>query len=208
MRRFRFTIAQVLVVVLFVAVAFAALGEATDLWESGVLSLTIGGLLVSILLAVHRRAERRAYWLGFALLGWAYFAASHIPALEPRLLTTKVLMYLDAKAVNLAGAGMAVVDFDSDGNLDLVVTNPSNQFMLYRNNGNGVFQDVSASAGLNLQAGGPTGSSRIWRVLAGTPRTGRTSANFLRIGHSLLALFMAVVGGHMSRLLSRQNESR
>jgi hypothetical protein len=37
MRRFRFSIASLLVVVLYVAVGFAALRESNDLWESGVL---------------------------------------------------------------------------------------------------------------------------------------------------------------------------
>ena len=37
MRHIRFSIASLLVVVLIVAVGFAALREASDLWESGVL---------------------------------------------------------------------------------------------------------------------------------------------------------------------------
>ena len=41
MRRFRFTIASLLVVVLFVAVGFADLRESSDLWESGVFTLTL-----------------------------------------------------------------------------------------------------------------------------------------------------------------------
>ena len=42
MRRFRFSIASLLVVVLYVAVGFAALRESNDLWESGVFTLTLG----------------------------------------------------------------------------------------------------------------------------------------------------------------------
>jgi hypothetical protein len=41
MRRIRFNIANLLVVVLFLAVGFAALRESNDLWDSGVFSLTV-----------------------------------------------------------------------------------------------------------------------------------------------------------------------
>ena len=83
MRRIRFTIASLLGVVLFVAVAFAALRAATDAWDSGVFGLTLGLLLTSVLLAVHRAGGRRAYWLGFALFGGTYLGASLIPRSRP-----------------------------------------------------------------------------------------------------------------------------
>jgi hypothetical protein len=91
MRHFRFSIASLLLVVLFVAVAFAALRKADDLWDSIVFSLTVGLLLASVLLAIHRTESRRAFWLGFALCGWAYLGASLIPPIEARLLTTRAL---------------------------------------------------------------------------------------------------------------------
>ena len=69
MKRIRFTIANLLVVVLFVAVGFAALRESSDLWDSGLFSVTLGILLTSILLAVHRHESKRAFWLGFRSSG-------------------------------------------------------------------------------------------------------------------------------------------
>ena len=50
----RFSIANLLGLVLFLAVGLAALREATDLWDSAVFTGTLALLLVSILLAVHR----------------------------------------------------------------------------------------------------------------------------------------------------------
>jgi hypothetical protein len=41
MRHIRFTIASLLIVVLFVAVGFAALRESNDLWDSGVFTVTL-----------------------------------------------------------------------------------------------------------------------------------------------------------------------
>jgi hypothetical protein len=100
MRRFRFHISGLLAVVLGLAVAFAALREATDLWDWGLFTAAAGLLLVSVLLAVHRRDRKRAFWLGFALCGWAYLAASLVPPVESRLLTTKGLYYVDSKVAD------------------------------------------------------------------------------------------------------------
>ena len=97
MRRFRFTIASLLIIVLLVAFGFAALRESNDLWESGVFTLTLGVLLISILLAIHRTESRRAFWIGFAVFGWSYLGLTLVPSIESRLMTTKALAYLDSK---------------------------------------------------------------------------------------------------------------
>ena len=97
MRRLRFNIASLLGVILVLGVGFAALRESNDLWESGVFTLTLAALLISILLAVHRTESRRAFWIGFALFGWIYLGLSLVPSIESRLITTKALAYLDSK---------------------------------------------------------------------------------------------------------------
>ena len=109
MKHIRFSIASLLVVVLFVAVGFAALEESSDLWESGVFTLTLAALLISILLAVHRTESRRAFWIGFALFGWIYLGLSLVPSIESRLITTKAFAYLDSK---LADRSVGASPFD------------------------------------------------------------------------------------------------
>ena len=64
MRRFRFTIAGLAAAVAFLAIAVAALPEATPLWDSLTFTLTLGLLVVSILRVVHLSRERCAFWLG------------------------------------------------------------------------------------------------------------------------------------------------
>jgi len=175
MRRIRFTIAGLLVIVLFVAVGFAGLREASDLWDSGLFTVTLGILLISILLAVHCSVSRRAFWIGFALFGWIYLGLSLVPSIESRLLTTKALAYLDSQVpgrfptvytVQLAGTGSG---------------SPSNQV-----------QNIYLTAVSNQQA------VLTGRLLGGS--SGSTE-NFVRIGHALVALIVGWFGGLLSRRL-------
>ena len=78
MRRFRFRIGTLLVLIIVLGIGFAALRESNDIWDSGVFTLALGALLVSILLAIHRSEKKRAFWVGFALFGWTYLALSLI----------------------------------------------------------------------------------------------------------------------------------
>ncbi len=60
-----------------------------------------------------------------------------------------------------AGMGVDFGDYDNDGQLDLVVTNFSDDYnTLYRNEGNGIFRDVSYRSGL----GEPTWPKLSWGV--------------------------------------------
>lgn len=53
----------------------------------------------------------------------------------------------------IMSGGAAAGDFDGDGNLDLAVTRIDKAPILYRNRGDGTFEDVSVQAGI----GGPSG---------------------------------------------------
>lgn len=58
---------------------------------------------------------------------------------------------LDENGVALSGMGVAVADYDGDGWLDIARTNFSEQVTsLYRNYGNGAFEDASIRAGLGV----------------------------------------------------------
>jgi hypothetical protein len=97
MRKLRLNIASLLGVIVILGVGIAALREASDLWESGVFTATLGILLASILLAVHSAESSRAYWLGFALFGWIYLGLVLLPLIESRRITTRALHCLDSK---------------------------------------------------------------------------------------------------------------
>jgi hypothetical protein len=59
---------------------------------------------------------------------------------------------LDARQLAASlGGGLTLIDFDGDGDLDLFVTSPAGQ-RLFRNDGRGVWSDVTATAGLGAVA--------------------------------------------------------
>jgi WD40 repeat protein len=188
MRRFRFNIASLLVVVVLVAVGFAALRESNETWDSGLFTLTLSVLLASTLLAIHRNDGRRAFWIGFALFGSGYLALSLVPSIESRLATTKALAYLDSKVpgrtqsfftIRLTGSGPGT---------------PGNQV-----------QSFAFSPQGNQLATSNLVTVKLWDATTGRLLGGwaGTTENFVRIGHSLIALLAGWLGGLLSRRLWR-----
>jgi WD40 repeat protein len=188
MRRIRFNIASLLVVVLVLGVGFAALRESSDLWDSALFTLTLGMLLVAILLAIHRAESRRAFWTGFALFGSGYLALSLVQSIESRLATTKALTYLDSKVPGRTQTFFKI-QFTATGS---------------GTSGSQV-QAVAFSPQGNQIATSSLGTVRLWDATTGRLLGGwaGTTENFVRIGHSLLALLVGWLGGLLSRRLWR-----
>jgi hypothetical protein len=190
MSRFRFTIAGLIVFIVICGAGFAALKEATDLWEHAVFSLTLLAMVTAVLLAIHRRAARRAFWLGFALFGGCYLALSTIPPIETRMISSQVFVYLHSKLPGQQAQTVSyLVTSRPTGNSGsksqmLTLTSTNNQLSA---SGKGSVQFSIASNGLQLT------------------RWGGSTENFVNIGHSLLALLLAWLGGLVSRWLWRSS---
>ncbi len=191
MKRIRFSIASLLVLVLLVAVGFAALRESNDLWESGVFTLTLAALVISILLALHRTESRRAFWIGFALFGWIYLGLTLVPSIESRL-RTKAIAYIDSEVPGRSQS-FFTMRFSGPGSTS---ANTKVQAVAFTSNGN---QLATSSQG----------QVRIWDVATGRLLRGwgGTTENFIRIGHSLFALLAGWFGGLLSRRLCRTSRS-
>jgi hypothetical protein len=188
MPKVRFNIAGLLFLVLVLGVALAALRQSSDLWESGFFTATVAILLVSILLSVHRDGLTQAFWLGFAVLGWSYVVLTIVPPIESRLITTKALAYLQSKVHARRPLKITTV----------------------RHSGSWAQTDQSQNVWFSSDAGdrfvtSGQGQLWIWDSAAGKLLSGwnSTSGNFIRIGHSLLALLVAWLGGQLSRALCR-----
>ncbi len=180
MRPFRFHIGSLVLLVLLLGVGFVALRESNNLWDSSIFSLTLVVILISFLLGIHRTEKRGAFWLGFALFGSAYLALSLIPSIESRLLTTRALTYLDSKVPRSNAVALYDVNIVNNSQQSAVHLDA-----LYLDKRIGGWIKDLTTAGLV----GPVG----------------TTENFVRIGHSLLALIAAFLGGQLSRHLFSKN---
>jgi hypothetical protein len=100
-RRFRISIASVMIVVVLLAIGFAGLRYPSHLWASALFTITIGLLLTAILGIACCREQQRAAWAGFATFGWSYLILCFAPWFDtevgPYLLTTAVLELLYPK---------------------------------------------------------------------------------------------------------------
>ena len=168
MGRPRFSLGTLLLLVLSTGVAFAALKSPSNLWASALFTLAVAVLLVATLGAVHRHDRSRAYLLGFALFGWVYLILSLVPETTPRLSTTGLL---DALFARVHGHATGVT------------------WLAYSPQGNRV---VMQGAGLS--------TVRVWAASTGQPLSivSTDPESFRRVGHSLLALLIACVGGRVS----------
>jgi hypothetical protein len=97
---FRFSLRTLLLLVGAASLALAAMRSANYVWASGVVTVTVLAFLASVVLAVTYRAERRSYWIGFAICGIGYllavtgFASILAPEFVMRLATTQSLVFL------------------------------------------------------------------------------------------------------------------
>ena len=186
MRYIRFNIASLLVTILIIGFGFAALRESNDLWDGRVMTLTLSVLLTSILFAVHRKESRRAFWLGFALFGWIYLGLALVPSMESRLLTRKVLVYLESKVPGRY-LKLSILEVSTSGSGP--PSSPAQNIAIITD---GSQAGPSIPGQMKISLGGWSGSTE----------------NFVRIGHSLLSLIVGLSGGHLSRQLNvRTQES-
>lgn len=189
MSRLHFSLGTLLLAVLSAGVAFAALRSPSDTWASALFTLAVALLLVATLRAVHRRDHIRAYWLGFALFGWAYLILSLVPETTPRLATTGLLDALFARVHGHTGEVVSA-DFLRQG-----------RRLSQRGGGLKSVPSVAFSDGKRLVTlGGGFTSVRVWDVSTGRPLSVASAdpEGFRQVGHSLLALLIACVGGRVS----------
>ena len=98
MRPLRFTLSALLLTVLPIATASAALGTGSYLWAETTFTFTIAVLLFATLGAAFRRDDRRVFWAGFAVFGWAYWVLMFAPSFREHtryeVVTSTLLSYL------------------------------------------------------------------------------------------------------------------
>jgi hypothetical protein len=79
MNRLRFTLAQLMAVVLLVGFGFAALRNADEFWASAIYTLAISMIAAALVGALARKSEAHMTWTGFAVFGWTYLLVDQLP---------------------------------------------------------------------------------------------------------------------------------
>jgi hypothetical protein len=75
----RFSIRQLLVATALVAVGIVALRSATSTIAEIAVGLVLATLAAAVLLAIYRDGQRRAFWVGFSMIGWLYLLLCFAP---------------------------------------------------------------------------------------------------------------------------------
>ena len=171
MKRFQYSLLWLLGLMAFVAIGCNALVNASAFWAGLLFTVTIFVLMVAVLGSIYRHGSARAFWLGFAIFGWAYLWLVCGPTpgrtfsedgwqFEPQepLATTKLLSFFFHNLLPQV-RGRTVVPQTSPGG------------------GTGMFM-------------GTPGAMKVPIALA---------RDFFCVGHSLWALLFAYVGGWVAR---------
>jgi hypothetical protein len=79
MNRTRFTLAQLMAIVLYLGVGLAALRSANPLWASAVYTLAVILIALALVGALTCNNMTRPPWIGFAVFGWTYLLIVHLP---------------------------------------------------------------------------------------------------------------------------------
>jgi hypothetical protein len=106
-----------MVLTFFLGVGIAALKSPSILWNSVCFSAAGGTLVGSLLCIAYQEGSARAFWLGFAVLGWGHFLLSFWGKEVPFLLTEFAVKSLQEEVIGLqfmtGGSGGAMTDFDA-----------------------------------------------------------------------------------------------
>jgi hypothetical protein len=79
MTRLRFTLAQLMGIVLYLGFGFAALRNADEFWASATYTLATILIAVALVGAFARSGRARTPRVGFAVFGWTYLLIVHLP---------------------------------------------------------------------------------------------------------------------------------
>ena len=91
MKTIAFSIKGLLAAVTMIAVGLVALLNASPMWDSIIVTLTLFLLLTALLSLACRPGPRRAFWIGFAIFGWGYLTLVDSPIVARDLTVRSIL---------------------------------------------------------------------------------------------------------------------
>jgi hypothetical protein len=222
------TIATVLLFILISALGMAALRHPSSLLANAVFSVALLVISVALIGSAIRRGPARAYWCGFSILGGGYLVLSSGPWLDREysgyLVTTAIMNIAEPAMIApeppqqqpqilIATPGSTSKAWGSTA-VDITGVNVQTAGVPAS-----IYASVSSSTPVGVAWGAPAvnpppsrwaqwikadhapvHSNRVGAV------TFETSEGFTRIGHSLLALLLGLLGGLIGRGFAAKND--
>jgi len=198
MTQFRFSLAGLMGAMFVVAIALAAMVSTSDVWSTSLFSAAAFALFVAILGIIYCRERLRAFWVGFAVLGWGYMLLGYGPWFQnhvsPSLLTSALASSLYPKLLRTQPQPQTTMN-------PVASAQPS--------------PPTGNMGGIGAPGGGPSGSvggpGTAMAAMGGSLPGNRSSSapgprligpsqpSLWRTCHSLLTLLLAWAGGQSAR---------
>lgn len=211
MRRYRVSISALLAGIAFFGVAFAAVVYPSPLAANAFYTLTVGMLLTGILGSVYSRGRSRAFWIGFSTFGWSYFLTVFGPQpisnTQANLVTEAILDILYPYAIPRTRPNAATIPPPAAPTPTVPLMTPKVSRLQFRPSGGArVILTGAFGAAVNL-SDTPSTPWETWTTSDRLTQSDQTSPKmFLRIGHSIFCLLIAVIGGYLSRRFQETRE--
>jgi hypothetical protein len=199
MRTRKISIAGLMALVLFTGVGIAAMSRPSALWAAVMFSGATLFLTSALIAAVCVRKERRAFWIGATIGGWAYLFLHYGPFCETQIgrhtVTTAALDLLYPLTLH-------------EPHESTTFQNPV-MFTGAFTPGSPTPVTPPGAAPLALTFGFPTPPARTpWTAWTAIDQNGawlgtQTPHAFYRAGHSLLSVLVALIAGVFAARVSR-----
>jgi hypothetical protein len=206
---FQFSIRQLLVAVAFVAIGAAALRNANSYWMSAVWAFVPLLLAVAILLAIFRRGQSQAFWIGFGLFGWLYFAlvlvaywptSANVGRYDPlasyQLATTKLIDWAYTKIIPEPQRQSQIPNPAAQGGGAGGMTGG----MMGMGGASGM--PMSGFGGMGSMGSGMGGTNPFAFPMIANPDY-IDATDFQQIGHGLWVVALAAIGGKLAQWIYR-----
>jgi hypothetical protein len=198
-----------------VAVACVALRNASPTWVSALLSLALVAPTAAIALAIFRQAGQRAFWVGFAMFGWAYLLLlAYSWSLDPNTSQSNPLRPYSLLTTQLSQSGYNRI-YSRPDSVNYYVTPDGGSvtfsYPLTHVTGtvsNGPYTEVYSSNSRVTTSGdfsfyvGTGGTKTLTTIASGLPQPAGTSPpsqdDFINVAHALWAILIALCGGYFT----------
>lgn len=200
MRAPRFSIARVLLAVVFCGVTFAALRSPSPLWANLLYSAVCVSIVLAAIQVVYCRGPARAFWTGFLIAGGSYFVVYSVPFLResmcPRLVSEPLVDLLYDRVARAPSSPVPVTP----------APGVQSRMTSFVRNSQGLTGTWAVLAAGNTPE--PTVTRwTLWTEPDYTTGVGypigqillASSEAFRQVGHSILILGFAVCGGFFAR---------